>query len=62
MEAEEDFPKGCVVFVKHVHPRSITRDLRALFVAILESEEKDGEGEIEYVDHARNVNSVSLEQ
>lgn len=55
--AEDEYPRGCVVFFKRLHPEANTRTLRALFQDILESEEMERE-KLQYVDHVRNVDSV----
>lgn len=57
--AEDAFPRGCVVFVRRLHPNASTRDLKALFQAVLEREEIDPQ-KLLYVDHLRNVDSVGL--
>ena len=55
---ELDYPRGCIVFLKRFDPKVSSKSLKTLLRAILEREEVDIE-RLEYVEHVRNVDSVS---
>lgn len=55
----DEYPRGCVCFVKRIHPEARSGTLKALFQAILESEEVSPKDHLQHVDHKRNVDSVS---
>lgn len=54
-----DYPRGCVCFIKRLHPDARSGTLKALFQAILEMEEVSPKDHLQHVDHKRNVDSVS---
>ena len=54
----DTFPRGCVVFMRNFNPTVNDRTLKGLLHAILEQEEV-GTYNLQYVDHMRNVDSVS---
>ena len=56
--SDHDYPRGCIVFLKRFNPKVSSRTLKVLLQAILEREELDIE-QLQYVDHVRNVDSVS---
>lgn len=53
------YPRGCVCFIKRLHPEARSGTLKALFQAILEMEEVSPKDHLQHVDHKRNVDSVS---
>lgn len=57
---DDDYPRGCVCFVKRFHPDARGGVLKTLFQAILELEEVCPKDYLQHVDHKRNVDSVSF--
>lgn len=57
---DDDYPRGCVCFVKRFHPEARSGTLKNLFQAILETEEVSPKEHLQHVDHKKNVDSVSL--
>lgn len=57
---DDDYPRGCVCFVKRFHPEARGGVLKTLFQAILELEEVCPKDYLQHVDHRRNVDSVSF--
>lgn len=55
---DDDYPRGCVCFVKRFHPDARSGTLKTLFQAILELEEVSPRDHLQHVDHKRNVDSV----
>ena len=56
---DDDYPRGCVCFIKRLHPDARSGTLKALFQSILEVEEVSPKDHLQHVDHKRNVDSVS---
>lgn len=57
---DDDYPRGCVCFVKRFHPDSRSGVLKTLFQSILELEEVSPRDHLQHVDHKRNVDSVGI--
>ena len=55
------FPRGCLVFVRHIHPETNKTTLRKLFAHALHDVESQGVGDlIDYVDFNKGVETVRI--
>jgi len=58
----QTFPRGCLLFIKNLHPQTNKTTLKKLFEGALESESSprsNGRG-LDYVDWSKGMSSVSL--
>lgn len=55
----EDYPRGCVVFVRNVHPGTNKTTLKKILCLPFAKKRYDG-SEIDYVDWTRGLDSVSI--
>lgn len=56
---EETYPKGCIVWLRGIHPKSTKSSLRLLFNSILKEIGSKREG-IEFVDFEKSMDTVRL--
>jgi hypothetical protein len=65
---DTNYPPGCLLFVKNLHPQTNKTTLKALFGNVLKAAMKGGDmpmdaggsGEVDYVDWSKGMSSVGL--